>query len=149
MSGVIDTFGPMLDRALSDLHTNLDQATRKNARLLQAGVTKGIRDQKWASLWRSLKPGTILRKMRHGLDPRTLIEGDRKKSEDLWKSFEVVKIESGVYEVGSNAPYARAHELGYEAGGIPARPYFQPALQEAEPQMVENWKDAVKHSFGG
>ena len=149
MSGIIDTIGPLLDRAHSSLERNLDRATATNANMLHAHVTKGIRDQRWKYLWASLKPDTIIRKRLKGFDPRILIEGDPASSHDLWKSYEVQRVQSGVYDVGSDAPYARAHERGYEAGGIPARPAFQPALDETVDEMVENWRDAVKESFGG
>ncbi|EMN99963.1 hypothetical protein, partial [Leptospira interrogans] len=97
-----------------------------------------------ASQYEALHPETIARKKRKGLDPRFLIEGDKSKSEDLWKSFEVATL--GNYEavVGTNAKYARAQELGYEAGGIKARSVVGPSIEEGYEQFKENYKNGMR-----
>lgn len=146
MSGISfsDNFNDALKNASKNLLSSMEQATAKNAYLLQANITKGIRDQKYS--WDPLKDETVRRKAKKGLDKRILMEGDSSRSEDLWKSFEVLGVGSN-YHVGSNAEYARAQEFGYEASGIPARPYFQPAMEDSFEEMKVNWKNAVKGSF--
>ncbi|MGJ4785594.1 phage morphogenesis protein [Leptospira interrogans] len=116
----------------------------KNAYLLQVLITKGYRDQKYASQYEALHPETIARKKRKGLDPRFLIEGDKSKSEDLWKSFEVATLENYEAVVGTNAKYARAQELGYEAGGIKARSVVGPSIEEGYEQFKENYKNGMR-----
>ncbi|EMN91403.1 HK97 gp10 family phage protein [Leptospira weilii] len=149
MSGLSfeDNFNSVLKNAKKNLLTKVTNATEKNAYILQANITKGYRDQLHASDYDPLKKETVDRKQKKGLDPRFLIEGDKSKSEDLWKSFEVVKLNDFAVAVGTNAKYARAQEFGYEASGIVARPNVGPALEDSYPAMKENYKEAVSGSF--
>ena len=40
-----------------------------------------------------------------------------------------------------DVPYARAQELGYDAGHLPARPYLTPAVEWTRPHFDERWKE--------
>ncbi|EMN91083.1 phage virion morphogenesis protein [Leptospira weilii] len=146
MSGISykDNLKNLFQNATDRLQSCIGKANIKNAYLLQALITKGFRDQKYVSQYEALHPETIARKAKKGFDPRFLIEGDKSKSEDLWKSFEVATL--GKYEavVGTNAKYARAHEFGYEAGGIPARPVLGPSIDEGYEQFKENYKNGMR-----
>ncbi|EMJ63430.1 MULTISPECIES: phage virion morphogenesis protein [Leptospira] len=146
MSGISykDNLKNLFRNATDKLQSCIGSANIKNAYLLQALITKGFRDQKYVSQYEALHPETIARKAKKGFDPRFLIEGDKSKSEDLWKSFEVATL--GKYEavVGTNAKYARAHEFGYEAGGIPARPVLGPSIDEGYEQFKENYKNGMR-----
>ncbi|KAA1291782.1 phage morphogenesis protein [Leptospira interrogans serovar Geyaweera] len=146
MSGVSynDSLKNLFKNTNNKLQSCIGKANIKNAYLLQVLITKGYRDQKYASQYEALHPETIARKKRKGLDPRFLIEGDKSKSEDLWKSFEVATL--GNYEavVGTNAKYARAQELGYEAGGIKARSVVGPSIEEGYEQFKENYKNGMR-----
>ncbi|AVQ10735.1 Phage virion morphogenesis family protein [Leptospira santarosai] len=146
MSGISynDNWKGFFKNANDKLQSCIGKANIQNAYYLQALITKGFRDQKYASQYEALHPETIARKEKKGLDPRFLIEGDKNKSEDLWKSFEVAKL--GKYEavVGTNAKYARAQELGYEAGGIPKRPVLGPSIEEGFDQFKENYKNGMR-----
>lgn len=146
MSGVSynDSLKNLFKNTNNKLQSCIGKANIKNAYLLQVLITKGYRDQKYASQYEALHPETIARKKRMGLDPRFLIEGDKSKSEDLWKSFEVATL--GNYEavVGTNAKYARAQELGYEAGGIKARSVVGPSIEEGYEQFKENYKNGMR-----
>lgn len=140
---VTDTFGPALMKAIQTAGEKFERVQERNAHLVQAHIVKGIRQQRHKSGWLSLKPETVKRKALTGLSNLTLIGKG-----DLSSGFEVRKEGPGIYQVGTNEPYARAHEFGFEAGGIPERPYFRPALEEASPQLRENWKNTVKEVFG-
>ncbi|KGE28356.1 hypothetical protein [Leptospira interrogans] len=146
MSGISynDSLKNLFKNTNNKLQSCIGKANIKNAYLLQVLITKGYRDQKYASQYEALHPETIARKKRKGLDPRFLIEGDKSKSEDLWKSFEVATL--GNYEavVGTNAKYARAQELGYEAGGIKARSVVGPSIEEGYEQFKENYKNGMR-----
>lgn len=149
MSGLTftDQFKSVLDGARDNLIGAMQKATIQNGYLLQAYVTKGIRDQKYTSGYKALSERTIEKKAKNKLDSRFLMEGDKSKSEDLWKSFEVIEFNGNEVGVGSNAAYARAQEFGYEARGLPARPYFQPAMEDAYEEMKDNWQNALKETF--
>jgi hypothetical protein len=149
MSGLSfeDQFKSVLSNAKDNLLNEMHRATVQNGNVLLAYVTKGIRDQKYASGYKNLAEATKNRKLKKGLDPRFLMEGDKSKSEDLWKSFEVIELNSSDVAVGSNAKYARVQEFGYEARGLEARAYFQPAMEDAYDDMKENWQNAVKETF--
>lgn len=134
-----DTFGPFLLKAIDRFEKDLDDATEKNAFLLQANITKGIRNQVYKSQWPELSKFTKKFKKRKNLSPLTLIA-----TGDLSSSFEVVSQGSKIFHVGTNNVYARAHEFGYAPRKIPARPFFRPAIQTSEPTMKENWKEAFK-----
>ncbi|MBE7413357.1 MAG: phage virion morphogenesis protein [Leptospiraceae bacterium] len=144
MSGleITDSFGPMLKKAVGNFGSSVERATGRNAALLQRNVEVGIRRQKYKSDWPSLKEETLKVKAKEKKSNLILIgEGD------LSSSFEVIKHSLGIYEVGTMSPYARAHEFGYEAKGIPARPYFRPAMDDSFNQMKENWSNALKEIF--
>ncbi|WP_061285746.1 hypothetical protein [Leptospira interrogans] len=146
MSGISynDSLKNLFKNTNNKLQSCIGKANIKNAYLLQVLITKGYRDQKYASQYEALHPETIARKKRKGLDPRFLIEGDKSKSEDLWKSFEVATLENYEAVVGTNAKYARAQELGYEAGGIKARSVVGPSIEEGYEQFKENYKNGMR-----
>ncbi|AXR64513.1 hypothetical protein [Leptospira mayottensis] len=146
MSGISynDDLKDLFKKANGKLQSCIGKANIKNAYLLQTLVTKGYRDQKYVSQYEALHPDTIERKAKKGLDPRFLIEGDKSKSENLWKSFEVIQLNDFAVAVGTNAKYARAHELGYEAGGIPKRPVLGPSIEEGSEQFKENYKNGMR-----
>lgn len=148
MSGLSfeDNFNSIIKNAKKNLLTKMTNAYVENGYLLQANITKGYRDQKYAGDYDPLKEKTVERKRKKNLDPRFLIEGDS-KSEDLWKSFEVIKLNDFTVVVGTNAKYARAQEFGYEARGIVARANVGPSLEDSFPAMKENFKQAVSGSF--
>ncbi|MDI7237333.1 phage morphogenesis protein [Leptospira santarosai] len=146
MSGISfnDNLKGLLKNTTVKFQAVIGKKNLENAYLLHTLITKGFRDQKYASQYEALHPETIARKEKKGLDPRFLIEGDKNKSEDLWRSFEVAKL--GKYEaiVGTNAKYARAQELGYEAGGISKRPVLGPSIEEGYPQFKENYENGMR-----
>lgn len=139
----IDTFGPMLMKSVAGLDTQLEKVTEKNAMLLQANLIKGIRNQKYKSQWPDLKPKTKKQKERKNLSELILVG-----TGDLSSSFEIAKISGQEFQVGTNNPYARAHEYGYAPRGIPARPYFKPAFEDSLEPMKENWKEAFQRGLG-
>lgn len=159
MSGLSfdDQFKSVLDGAKDNLLNAMHQATVQNGFILEAYVRKGIRDQRYASSYPALTQKTKERKAKQGQDRRFLIAGPNRNkskdsksedtSEDLWRSFEVVEFNNSEVGVFSNAKYARAQEFGYEARGLQARPYFQPAMEDAFDEMKENWQNALKETF--
>lgn len=135
-----DNFGPVLARALANVGPEMEKATQQNAYLLQAKLAEGIRRQLYYSNWPALKPKTRLQKAKKRQSDLTLVgEGE------LSSSFEVLPIARSTFAVGTNNPYARAQEFGYSPKNLPARPYFRPALKDATPEMLDNWKRV----FGG
>ncbi|EKN89873.1 hypothetical protein LEP1GSC034_1007 [Leptospira interrogans str. 2003000735] len=146
MSGISynDNLKDLFKNTNNKLQTCIGKENIKNAYLLQALITKGYRDQKYISQYEALHPETVARKAMKGFDPRFLIEGDKSKSEDLWRSFEVVRLGKYDAATGSNAKYVRAQELGYEAGGIPPRPVVGPSIEEGYEQFKENYKNGMR-----
>ncbi|MCP5502626.1 MAG: phage virion morphogenesis protein [Leptospiraceae bacterium] len=137
-----DTFGPVLLNAIAGLDAQLERATEKNAMLLQANLIKGIRNQKYRSQWPDLKPKTITQKEKKNLSNLILVG-----TGDLSSSFEVAKVSGKVFQVGTNNPYARAHEFGYAPRKIPARPYYRPAWNDSLEGMKENWREAFRRGL--
>ena len=138
MSGVELTyeFSGILDAAMERMDDALDRATGRNAALVQVNTVKGIRNQ--TRDWPDIQQAT---KDRKGKSDILVDEGD------LSASIEINKRRDGIYDVGTNLEYARVHELGFDAKGIPARPYLQPALEESGQEMQENWRDALEEIF--
>ncbi|EKO53338.1 phage virion morphogenesis family protein [Leptospira kirschneri str. 200801925] len=139
---VTDTFGPALHSAISEGQDKLTKVQDRNAALVQANVTKGIRSQKYKSSWPELSETTKERKEEKGKSPLTLIEEG-----ELSSSFEIVKENDSTVVVGTNSKYARIHEFGFEAKNIPARPYFRPALEDSKKLILKNFRDALKDIF--
>ncbi|EMJ66174.1 HK97-gp10 family putative phage morphogenesis protein [Leptospira sp. P2653] len=139
---VTDTFGPVLQNAVSKGQDKLAKVQDKNAALVQANIIKGIRSQKYKSGWPELAETTKEKKQKEGKSPLTLIEEG-----ELSSSFEIVKENDSTVVVGTNSPYARIHEFGFETKNIPARPYFRPALEDSKELIIENFKDALKEIF--
>ncbi|EMJ34927.1 hypothetical protein LEP1GSC079_0234 [Leptospira interrogans str. FPW1039] len=63
---VTDTFGPALHSAISEGQDKLTKVQDRNAALVQANVTKGIRSQKYKSNWPELSETTKERKKEKG-----------------------------------------------------------------------------------
>ncbi|EQA62209.1 HK97-gp10 family putative phage morphogenesis protein [Leptospira alexanderi] len=139
---VTDTFGPVLQNAVSKGQDKLSKVQDKNAAIVQANITKGIRSQKYKSGWPELSETTKERKEKKGKSPLTLIEEG-----ELSSSFEIVKENDSTVVVGTNSPYARIHEFGFKTKNIPARPYFRPALEDSKELIIQNFKDALKEIF--
>ncbi|EMM99144.1 phage virion morphogenesis family protein [Leptospira noguchii str. 1993005606] len=139
---VTDTFGPALHSAVSKGQDKLTKVQDKNAAIVQANVIKGIRSQKYKSDWPELSETTKERKEEKGKSPLTLIEDG-----ELSASFEIVKGNDSTVIVGTNSPYARVHEFGFETKNIPARPYFRPALEDSKKLILKNFKDALREIF--
>lgn len=133
---ITDTFSAALKAAQGGFEKVMDEATEKNAFLLQANVVKGLRHQTRDHI--ELKGETL--KYKKG--SQILVEEG-----DLSGSVEVEKVKNGVYEVGTNRPDALAHEFGFEKRNLPARPYFAPAIEESQDEMVENWNNGIKRLF--
>lgn len=59
-------------------------------------------------------------------------------------------FEQSVYEDGTPIAYVGAiQELGYAAGGIPARPYLRPALQKGQRGNAVLFGRAIQNGFNG
>lgn len=142
MMSVTDSFGPMLAKAAKRGSKILGKTQAENAAILQANITKGIRSQKYATSWPSLSEKTKARKKRERLSPLILIAHGEYSS-----SYEIRKHDSETYEVGTNAPQARAQELGYEAGGIKERPHVRPAMKDSIEPIKENYLKAISEIF--
>ena len=150
---ITDTFGPALARASKELPARLKQATHRNAYVAQRAVVKGIRTNSLAVVagWPALSSEYARRKRESGGSSKMLIGPDRKSTPrspdhsggELMRSYEV-NTQTFSFELGTNNPYARAHEFGYAPRGLPARPHLKPAVKEAMPEMLENWGDALR-----
>ncbi|UPY80431.1 phage virion morphogenesis protein [Leptospira weilii] len=137
---VTDSFGPMLQGAISKGQDKLTQVQDKNAAVVQANIIKGIRSQKYKSGWPELAETTKEKKQKEGRSPLTLIEEG-----DFPLRLKLKENDSRV--VGTNSPCTRIHEFGFETKIIPARPYFRPALEDSKELIIENFKDALKEIF--
>lgn len=137
-----DPFGPALARAVNGAGDRFEKALGRSAASVQRNATIGIRRQKYKGQWPALTPDYAVRKAMQGRGSGILIsEGD------LSGSIEVSRKSQVSYEVGTNLIYARAHELGYAPRNLPARPFMQPALEEAAPDIQENFREAVEDLF--
>lgn len=151
-----DTFGPALKRMVAELPDEMDRATARNAYLLQATIVKGIRTNDLATNeianWPALSAAYAQRKREAGGSDKMLIGPDRHATAtqpshnggELIRSIEVSRVTGGVYDVGTNLPYARALDKGYAPRKLPARPYMLPALLLAKPIMIENWDKVIR-----
>ncbi len=140
MSGIKikDNFGPVLQGMIDNLQDNMQDATAKNAALLQARIVKKIRHQE----------------ENHAPLSENYLQSKRKKNSlilvnegDYSNSFEMRKVKDGVYEVGTNAKQARVMEFGFAEKNIPARPHVQPAFDEVQDESLDNWKKAMEDSI--
>jgi phage gpG-like protein len=142
MVELFDPFGPALGRAAQTAVSTFEKAIGRSAATVQRNATLGIRRQKYSGLWPALSEAYAVRKALKGHGNALLIsEGD------LSGSIEMSRRSAVTYDVGTNMVYARAHELGYEARGIPARPFMGPALEESVPEIKEHFRDAVQGLF--
>lgn len=157
-------FENVLNHAGSRLESEMDKDIHRSARIIEAGVIKGIKTQKWAGEWKALSDDYVAFKKRVNASPHILISGYRggkpkKKGKGLTKllkvpranyvnSFAVAKIRNGMYEVGSNYPQARALEFGYPKRRLPARPHLGLAIRDSKEDIKKTLDESIRKIFG-
>jgi len=142
MVELTDPFGPALQRAVSGAANRFERALGRSAAAVQRNATLGIRRQKYRGQWPALSPVYAAQKAMKGRGSAILISDG-----DLSGSIEINRKSAVSYDVGTNLVYARAQEMGYAPRSLPARPFMQPALEEAAPDIQENFREAVEDLF--
>lgn len=106
---------PLMDEVADDMMDSMDQNFESEGR---------------PTLWKSLKPKTIDRRIKINKWPGPILQVNR----DLHKSIQP-KVSPLRAVIGTNLPYARPHQLGSPKQKIPARPFLR--LQEDEKQSIK------------
>lgn len=107
-----DTLSPDLRRKLAAVQNRkpilerMGQAVKSLA--IRAFTDSGLRPSTWAPRKKEPKEGHLL------LQDSTLLR----------KSIRVISASDTQVVIGSDRPYAAAHQLGYEPRNLPARPYL-------------------------
>lgn len=163
-------FENVLNHAGSRIQTEMDKGIHRSAMIIQAGVIKGIKTQKWAGEWKALSQKTIDFKKRVNASPHILISGYRggKKKvrggstgsptgltklsnvprANYVNSFAVAKIQNAMYAVGSNYPQARALEFGYKKRNLEARPHLGLAIRDSKEDIKKELDESIRKIFG-
>ena len=107
------------DTLTPDLHRKLQAVTNRRPILERMGQSvkslavraftdEGLRPSTWAPRVKEPKDGHVI------LQESTLLR----------KSIRVISADNNSVVIGSDRPYAAAHQLGYEPRNLPARPYL-------------------------
>lgn len=158
-----DNFRNVLNHAGSRIQSEMDKSMHRSARIIEAGVIKGIKTQKWAGEWKALSPRTKKFKERVNASPHILISGYRggkkkKRGKGLTRlsktpranyvnSFAVAKIGNAEYAVGTNYPQARALEFGYPKRKLPARPHLRLAIRDSKEDIKKTLDESIRKIF--
>lgn len=105
--------------------TDTESAMIEIGRQLQqiAGISMTAQGRRGGGSWQHLKPETIRRKAKRGLDPRTEFA-----THDLYNSLtrlaagSRLQIRNDSLTFGSDLAYARAQHFGLRSKNLPARP---------------------------
>ncbi len=144
-----DTFGPMLFKAVDNLQKNLERASNVSARFIQASWIKGIRSQSLKTNpvqdWKPLSDKYFNSKRKQ--EKSNLINI---LTGNYSGSINIAKNNMGYYEVGTNANHKGfSYPLYFEnKSGKAYRPSLAPVLVLSKDTVLENFKNAVKDSFG-
>lgn len=150
ISGVsfTDTFGPMLFGAVENLQKNMERASSKSARFIQANWIRGIRSQTLRNNpvenWKPLSEKYLKsKKKQEGSNLINILKGSYSGS------IEVQKNSMGYYEVGTNANHKGFYYPLYfeNKTGKAYRPSLAPVLILSKDTVLENFKDALKETF--
>ena len=146
-----------LDRMFSDVgprfERNIQAATDKNGRMLEAGMVETIEKEGYGA-WPALQPETIKRKAKAGREKMLqwtgqLMAGIR-YARDAWNSgFVGIRRNVKRAEGGDLVNVAAVHEMGSPARNIPARPFAAPTGKRFEEQVAKNYDEAVEKTFSG
>lgn len=104
---------------------NVEPAMLEIVRQLQriAGISMTAQGRRGGGSWQHLKPDTIRRKAKRGLDPRTEFA-----THALYNSLSgqtadsIVEISGDSLKFGSRLPYTKAQMFGWPPKNLPARP---------------------------
>jgi hypothetical protein len=81
-------------------------------------------------------------------EPPSLVTGNLRRSITVTGPTQVGPM-TWKAEIGPTAIYGRAQELGYEPRNLPPRPYMEPALDEALPEILQMYRDALSKAILG
>lgn len=145
---ITDTFGPLLFNSIQNLQKNLEQASQKGARYVQAEWVRGIRTQSLAKNpiqnWRPLTEKYLKSKLkRNNSNLINVLKGT------YTNTIDVARNNMGYYEVGTNAnnkgfSYPLLHET---RGSKTYRPSLTPILILSKEFILENFKEAIQKTF--
>ncbi len=126
----------------------MGNALYRSGEIVRKNIVKGIRDQKYKSLWPALKENTLKAKTNSKRANKgkgsSLILIDKG---DYLSSFAVAKKSTEEVHVGSNHPQSRALEFGYEKNNIPARPHVLPAFEDSKSELETELTSAIGDVF--
>ena len=145
-----DDIMPSLERLADDAEQVLDDALEAGATAMAARGQRafdepGLRPAPWPRL-----SERHYRKRRKKAAKRTL-KGKKVRVQMLIDSgalYQGVQAQGNVF--GANAPYAAAHQFGYDARNLPARPYLpvtedgEELTKEANEEVLEVIAEAVE-----
>jgi phage gpG-like protein len=134
----------------SRFQQNIQQATDRSGRILEAAMVSRIEQQKLSP---PLKPKYKRWKIGKGYSEQilvmtgTLMQNIRYHRHN-WSSGFVGVLRNVKHSSGpSLVNIAAVHEYGTRDGRVPARPYMAPALKESEAQIRRQYEDAIERTF--
>lgn len=144
-------FSGKLEKIEKEVARKSNIAVRRTAHIVRKNVIKKIGEQ--PSGWKALSPKYAKWKQARGGSNLLLISGIRTANSkgpitNYRNSFEVAKLKNGVYAVGSNYPQAAAMEFGYAPRNLPARPHFEPAIDDSREAILVEYGNLLKEVFG-
>lgn len=127
--------GALIDNLEKECKIAVDTSLKRFALKAEGTAKKHLRDQDLN--WKPLKPATLAAKLREGYSEKTLIRTSSYfQSITSWvdktKDVAYIGVKKEVKEPEGRYIHliARVHEFGSMSGNIPARPLWQPTLEE-------------------
>lgn len=126
----------------------IEHGLRRAGAQMQRAARTYIRNQEGD--WEPLKPATVARKAASGKSNKLLIE-DAELIREITYEVDGEAVTCGVLATSSRAGAARAHEYGYEPGGIPKRSFIHPAIREAldRGEIIGPFREGIAQSIAG
>ncbi|MEW6352385.1 MAG: hypothetical protein AB1646_25310 [Thermodesulfobacteriota bacterium] len=152
LTGDWDKLIRQLGQAGERLKAEAQKATNENGRLLEETMVGHFEAQDLG--WVPLKPDYLAWKLREGLSEETLFATTTllqniRYHERSWHEGFVGVLRGATYQKSGESVVniAAVHEYGTKDGRVPARPFVAPTLAECEPQISQNYQEAVVRAF--
>jgi hypothetical protein len=132
------------------MQQSLSNACGAVAAMYEADVHGAWNTQSLNPTWQPLTPEYLAKKIREGLDSRTLIATGKALESLGYKRLGATSIEVGVTAQSEEGePYMLVQEFGSSDGRVPARPLFKPVLDANTTRYIRVIVEAVNTALKG